>query len=240
MHLAFRRSAHSFSLADIPFVFGLVFASGNGFVLGALLGSRHRLRGTAPAAPIKLGFNLAQLRLARVRRRRGRARDRARRRARAADVARPLRRHAGQRAAHDRSASPAAIAITEGGLRSRTLRQMFAMDGVVTADQLEPRHRRRGRRSPPTRAPRRCCSCRRSIVFAAYRAYVSERQRHEKLEFLYEANRTLSRSPEVAEALEGLLSRSLEAFRAELAEVLLFAPTARRCARRSGPAATAR
>src|SRR3954451_6377789 len=59
-------------------------------------------------------------------------------------------------------------------------------------------------------------------VFAAYRAYVSEHQRHEKLEFLYEANRTLSRSPEVAEALEGLLERSLEAFRSEIAEVLLF------------------
>src|SRR5919202_2378675 len=59
-------------------------------------------------------------------------------------------------------------------------------------------------------------------VFAAYRAYISERQRHEKLEFLYEANRTLSRSPEVAEALEGLLARSLEAFRSEIAEVVLL------------------
>ena len=59
-------------------------------------------------------------------------------------------------------------------------------------------------------------------VFVAYRAYVSERQRHEQLEFLYEANRTLSRSPEVAEAIEGLLARSLEAFRSEVAEVVLF------------------
>ena len=28
-------------------------------------------------------------------------------------------------------------------------------------------------------------------VFAVYRAYISERQRHERLEFLYDANRTL-------------------------------------------------
>ena len=55
-----------------------------------------------------------------------------------------------------------------------------------------------------------------------YRAYVSERQRHEKLEFLYEANRALTRSPEVAEAIEGVLARSLEAFRSEIAEVVLF------------------
>src|SRR5919202_3838242 len=39
VHLQFRRSAHSFSLADIPFVFGLVFAGGNAFVAGALLGA---------------------------------------------------------------------------------------------------------------------------------------------------------------------------------------------------------
>ena len=39
VHLQFRRSAHSFSLADLPFVFGLVFASGDGFLAGALLGA---------------------------------------------------------------------------------------------------------------------------------------------------------------------------------------------------------
>ena len=61
-------------------------------------------------------------------------------------------------------------------------------------------------------------------VFLAYRAYVSERKRGERLEFLYEANRTLSRSPEIAEALEGLLARSLDAFRAERAEIILWTP----------------
>jgi diguanylate cyclase (GGDEF)-like protein len=59
-------------------------------------------------------------------------------------------------------------------------------------------------------------------LFAAYRAYLSERERHTRLEFLYEANRTLARSQEIAPALEGLLARSLEAFRAEIAEIILF------------------
>src|SRR4029079_16946150 len=63
VHLHFRRSRHSFSLADLPFVFGLVFAGGDGFLVGALLGatiaySMRRL------SLIKLGFNLAQLALA--------------------------------------------------------------------------------------------------------------------------------------------------------------------------------
>ena len=63
VHLHFRRSRHSFSLADVPFVFGLVFATGDGFLLGALLGAgiAYALR-RLPL--IKLGFNLAQLALA--------------------------------------------------------------------------------------------------------------------------------------------------------------------------------
>ena len=72
-------------------------------------------------------------------------------------------------------------------------------------------------------------------VFAVYRAYISERQRHERLEFLYDANRTLSRSPEVAEALEALLARSLEAFNADVAEVLLFTGRRRAAAHDARP-----
>ena len=79
---------------------------------------------------------------------------------------------------------------------------MFAMDGVVTLTNssiaiaaalvvaTDPRA------VPVLLVPA-------LTVFAVYRAYISERQRHEQLEFLYEANRTLSRSPEVAEAIEG-------------------------------------
>src|SRR5215217_2669645 len=63
VHLEFRRSAHSFSLADIPFVFGLAFASGGDFVAGALLGTGavYALR---RLAPVKFVFNMAQLALA--------------------------------------------------------------------------------------------------------------------------------------------------------------------------------
>src|SRR3954452_5568862 len=39
VHLQFRRSAHSFSLADLPFVFGLLFATAEGFLVGAVVGS---------------------------------------------------------------------------------------------------------------------------------------------------------------------------------------------------------
>jgi diguanylate cyclase (GGDEF)-like protein len=220
VHIAFRRSAHSFSLADIPIVFGLVFATGDQLVFGALAGSVI-VYAARRQTPIKLCFNMAQLWLvlcvavAVVR-------------AIAPDGGLGPQMWLGLYVATIASGLltilciASAIAITEGGLRAGMLSQMFAMDGIVTltntslaigaavAISADPRV------APVLAVPP-------IIVFATYRAYVSERQRLEKLEFLYEANRTLSQSPEVAEALEGLLSRSLEAFTAELAEVLLFA-----------------
>jgi diguanylate cyclase (GGDEF)-like protein len=220
VHLEFRRSAHSFSLADIPFVFGLLFASGGDFLAGALIGAAFAYA-IRRLPPIKLAFNLAQLALVVCV---------------AVVVLRAL-------AVPGDALEPAtwiglyvatlltgaltiaciagAIAITEGGMSLRTLGQMFAMDGVVTATNssiaiaaaivvaTDPRA------VPVLLVPA-------VSVYALYRAYVSERQRHEQLEFLYEANRTLSRSPEVAEAIEGLLAKSLEAFRSEIAEVVLF------------------
>ncbi len=44
VHLQFRRSAHSFSLGDIPLVFGLLFASGDDLWCGALLGTSLHAR----------------------------------------------------------------------------------------------------------------------------------------------------------------------------------------------------
>jgi diguanylate cyclase (GGDEF)-like protein len=220
VHLEFRRSAHSFSLADIPFVFGLVFASGNDFLAGALLGSGV-VYAARRLAPVKLAFNLAQLALV-------------------ACVAVVIVHTLAvpQDALEPRSGIAlyiatlatgaltiaciaGAIAISEGGMSLATLRQMFAMDGIVTVTNSSIAIAAAlvvsidARAVPVLLVPA-------LTVFLLYRAYVSERQRHEKLEFLYEANRALSRSPEVAEAIEGVLARSLEAFRSEIAEVVLF------------------
>ena len=78
-------------------------------------------------------------------------------------------------------------------------------------------------------------------VFLAYRAYATERQRHESLEFLYETTRTLSRSPEIVVALEGLLARSRRGVpRRDRRDRPVPAPRAtRRCAPRSAPATRA-
>ena len=46
------------------------------------------------------------------------------------------------------------------------------------------------------------------IVFLAYRAYVSEREKHERLELLYESSRILQRSPELDSAIVALLEHA--------------------------------
>jgi diguanylate cyclase (GGDEF)-like protein len=59
-------------------------------------------------------------------------------------------------------------------------------------------------------------------VFLAYRAYVSEREKHERLELLYQSSRILQHSPELDSALAALLEHAREMFRAQLAEILLW------------------
>ena len=60
------------------------------------------------------------------------------------------------------------------------------------------------------------------VVFLAYQAYGSEREKHERLELLYQSSRILQHSPELDSALVALLGHARTMFRAELAEVVLY------------------
>src|SRR3954447_15864971 len=206
VHVEFRRSAHSFSLPDVPFVFGLVFATGEAFVLGALAGTAI-VYAFRRLAIVKAVFNLAQLAVVACV-----AVVVVQAIAVPGDALEPrtwlsLYLATLLTGALTIAFIGGAIAITEGGMNAQTLRQMFLMDGIVTVTNSSLAIAAAlvisvdARAVPVLLVPA-------LMVFVVYRAYVAERQRHEKLEFLYEANRTLSHSPEVAEAIEGLLERS--------------------------------
>jgi diguanylate cyclase (GGDEF)-like protein len=221
VELEFRRSSHSFSLTDVPLSLALIFASGTHAFVAILSGTLIALL-LRRLPIIKFCFNLAQLALV--------------------SCVMIIVVHVAAQA------DPgfgwltwgavllatqlggvltivhiiAAIALTEGHVSRDQVRQMFGMDFVVTVTStalalvcsilwVER----------PFAAPLLLVPI--MVAFLGYRAYVRERMGHEKVKFLYEANRTLSESPEVAVALEGLLERALEAFRAEQAEVILFA-----------------
>jgi diguanylate cyclase (GGDEF)-like protein len=223
VHLEFSRNAHSFSLGDVPLVFGLVLASGADLVIAAVVGPALTLLLDRRLPPIKLFFNLGQFALSVC----------------LATLicywVAPIGTDWGPQLAiavivgAQVSATTcvaligAAISLSEGWLGFRQLGRMFGTDltvtvtnsslGLVAALIIS---------TEPWALPLLVVPL--LTVFLAYRAYVSERKRGERLEFLYEANRTLSRSPEIAEALEGLLARSLDAFRAERAEIILWTP----------------
>src|SRR4051794_12370926 len=220
VHLEFHRSAHTISLADVPFVLGLVFAGGNDLVLAALVGSVVVYGLLRHLPPVKIAFNAVQLWVAvNV----------------AVGIVHLIAGHDGLgpltwigvyaatlvSGAVTVVAIVVAIGITEGGVDATMLRQMFGLDAIVTLTNTSIAIAAAivisadARAVPVLLVPA-------FTVYVAYRAYAAEHERHERLEFLYEANRTLSRSPEVAEAIEGLLLRSLDSFRTEVAEVMLF------------------
>src|SRR3954449_10897076 len=220
VELEFRRSSHSFSLTDVPMTLALVFSSGTHAFLAVVCGSLVALLLRRLPA-VKFAFNLAQFTF----------------------VAEVLVIVVHSAARFDDGFGwitwgailiatqlggvltilqiLAAIVLTEGHVSRDQVRQMFGMDLVVTitgtamALVCSILWIERPAATPLLLVPI-------LVAFLGYRAYVHERQGHEKVKFLYEANRTLSESPEIADALEGLLERALEAFRAEQAEVILF------------------
>jgi diguanylate cyclase (GGDEF)-like protein len=221
VHLQFRRSAHSFSLGDLPLVFGLIFAGSNDLLMAVLVGTSLTLLLDRRLPPIKFVFNLAQFALCAcigifvVHH--------------LVSVPVELGPHLWAATFLATQASGvltvlligAAISLSEGAMQARTLGQMLVMDFVVSATNTGLALAGAVLVSNDARAiPLLLVPA--VTVFLAYRAYLLERQRHERLEFLYEATRTLARSPEIVQALEGLLGKSLEAFRAEMAEIVLF------------------
>jgi len=221
VHLHFRRSAHSFSLGDLPLVLGLLFVAPVELVFAGLVGPAVVLLFDRRLPIIKLVFNTAQFTLTTCI---------------AVVVFRSLADSIGgfgplvwlvALLAMQLAAMVtvlligAAISLSEGQIGARALGRMLSMDMAVTATNASLGLAggvivaADARALPLLVVPA-------VTVFLAYRAYASERQRHESLEFLYETTRTLSRSPEIVLALEGLLARSVEAFRAEVAEIVLF------------------
>ena len=61
-----------------------------------------------------------------------------------------------------------------------------------------------------------------AMMFVTYRAYTSQRQRHQGLEVLYKATRVVDRSVKLDSGTAALLQQAREMFRAEVAQLTLF------------------
>jgi signal transduction histidine kinase len=221
VHLRFRKDAHSFSMSEIPLVLGLFFAAPLELAIGQLLGISAVYAFHRRLPPIKFTFNIAQFAL---------------QSALAVTVFRGIVALGDPLGTAGWVATVAAslvavitadllinlaIRLTGGTVPRSDLVQVLALSslagsinaclavsGVIilwaapAAAWLAL--------IPPV------------ILFLAYRAYVSQRHERAKLESLYEATRTLHRSPQIEAALVAACRDAVRMLDAEYAEVLLF------------------
>ena len=221
VHLHIGRSAHSFSMAEIPLLFGVFFLSPWEFIAARMLGGGLALGVTRHQRSAKLAFNLAQFLLGstmaiaviQVLASKG-------------DDFGPLEWAAAYLATVMENvvsvvAIAAAISLAEGQTQFRRIPEMLRTGLVISLANaslallaivvLGNRPDAWLLFGVPF-----------GVAFLAYRAYVDQRQQKEGLEMLYESTRILQRSPTVDRALAELLTHARAMFRADVAELTLL------------------
>ena len=232
VHLRFRRNTHTFSLNEIPLVFGLYFASAGGLLAGVIVGSGLALMINRRQSVLKLVFNVAQLALtvsiaifvfAHLR---------------PAEPLSPLSWLAALAAVSAASLlsvalTTVAIHLTEGhaDLIKRIEVLLVGLAGGVCTTSLALIAVRLLGLDPAALV---LLLVPVGTMFIAYRAYLADRQRHEEIGHLYEVSRTFQESDGIDATVRALLAQSAKMFRAEWVDILLFSPDDDGAALRSG------
>jgi diguanylate cyclase (GGDEF)-like protein len=232
VHLHFRRSTHSLTLAELPLVIGLLFLGPTELVCACMLGSTLAMLLDREIPAFRAFFNSAQFTLGTCAallafEAFGVGRD-------------PLEPIVWLAVFGAVSASTLvsdvcvgiAVSLAEGNIHPRqrvdlllgnwTVALSNTCLGLAAAAVLAAQPEAGLLLVPPT-----------AVLLLAYRAYMGERRRSAELSFLYEATRTLSRSSEIQPELEALLERTAEAFRVSAVELVLFSAEPHRSARSS-------
>jgi diguanylate cyclase (GGDEF)-like protein len=216
----FRRESHAFSLYELPAIIGLFVLAPSEYLLAVGVGSLLALGPTLRTAPIKVAFNIANyLFLAAV----------------SLVVFRALASPGGPPGLDDLVAAfaatllvtvlgaltiAAAITWSGGAPQFEKLPEMIQFGALVAVANT----------SVALLAMTLLWTSPAALwllilpvvtLFLAYRAWVSEREKHERLELVYQSSRILQHSPEIDTALLALLEHARAMFRAELAEVVL-------------------
>jgi diguanylate cyclase (GGDEF)-like protein len=221
VHVAFRRNVHIFSLSELPLVFGLIFAAPSTMLLAVLAGPIGVLLVDRRQGAVKVAFNVSLFCLG------------------AAVAVTVFHALVPARDAVDPAVWGAALVATmiNAVVGALLVSAAVRLSGQpVAAAKL-------GRTVAVALAVCVTNTClalagaaavasdsRAAIllvvpaaaVVLAYRAYTAERRKHESLEFLHEVTGLLARAPDVATGLGGLLERTLDVFRGDLAEIVLL------------------
>ena len=221
VHLHIGRSAHSFSMSEIPVVYGIFFFSPAAYILARFAGAGLALVVSRRQRSVKLAFNLAQFVLCSVV---------------TLGVVHLLDAPGPTFGPRDWVtafvataaenvvavlAVTAVISLTEGAIQVSRIPRMLSMGTVVSVTNtslallvitllfLQP-------------VATLLIAVPIVVVYVAYRAYLAEREQHEGVEMLYESTQILQRSPQLDRALAALLDHARKMFRAEIAEISLL------------------
>jgi len=217
----FRRETHSFSLSEFPAVIGLFFLSPFDYLLALIGGSAVALIVAERQAPAKLAFNLSNFALTGVV---------------SLAVFHQIVTGDGALEPIDWAAAFAAslvatmvgalttatvITISGGAPQYEKLPEMLQFGGMVAIanTSLALLAVSLFLVSPLSLV---LLAVPLATVFVAYGAYVSEREKHERLELLYQSSRILQHSPELDSSLVALLEHARNMFRAEWAQIILY------------------
>jgi diguanylate cyclase (GGDEF)-like protein len=217
----FRRETHSFSLSEFPSVIGFFFLSPTDYLTAVLVGSAVAFIVGARLRLIKFGFNLANFMLVAVVE---------------LIVLYAIANMSGAPHVRDWIAAFSAT-LAAAVLSAITIATVITISGGAPQFEKLPEMIQFGTMvafantslallavsilwSDPTLLWLLALPL--VIVFLAYQAYVSEREKHERLELLYQSSRILQHSPELDSTLVALLGHARTMFRAEIAEIVLY------------------
>ena len=217
----FRRETHSFSLSEFPAVIGFFFLSPGDYLLALLTGSAVALVVAERQAPAKLAFNLSNFALT------GTLALAVFHRIVSPDlVIEPIDWAAAFAATLAAAvigalSTATVITISGGAPQYEKLPEMLQFGGTVAiANTSLALLAVSLLQVDPTLLVLLAVPL--ATVFVAYGAYVSEREKHERLELLYQSSRILQHSPELDSSLVALLEHARNMFRAEWAQIILY------------------
>jgi diguanylate cyclase (GGDEF)-like protein len=217
----FRRERHSFSLSDVPAVLGLFYLSPSQYLVALVVGSGLALIVATDQSPLKIVFNIANNLFIGVV---------------TLVIFNALAGPATIPDASDWIAILVALVVASA-VGAVTIATAITLSGGAPQFEKLPEMVRFGalvaaaNTSLALLALTAAARDRQAIVLiaipivillAAYRTYLSEREKHERLELVYESSRIMQDSAELDSAVLGVLRHAREMFRAERAEVLLF------------------
>jgi len=217
----FRRETHSFSMIEVPVVAGLFLLAPADYVVAMVAGSMVALVAGGTRSPLRLFYNAGHFALVAIV---------------TLVIFQALTDHAAPPSLHDWLAALAAtgassvisavtvatvITASGGAPQFRKLPEMIRFGGLLAVSNTSITLLAITVMWQDA-AALALLSLPLLALYFVYRAYLGEREKHQRLELLYQSSRIMHHTPELDSAIVAVLEHAREMFRAEVAEILLF------------------